>query len=125
MELYGKAGSPALGGKMAEKSDKKDNRVGAGDDDSKTHDSSNVTDEDLEILEMTERTLVVPTPRDEETIDLNELVDDDEDELDADDLAREADDADAKTEQIKDEEVLDLTDEREEKEDVLDLTQEA
>ena len=43
------------------------------------------TDEDLEILAMTERTLVVPTA-DEETISLNDIMSDDEDELGADDL---------------------------------------
>jgi len=53
------------------------------------------TDEDMELLEMTERTIVRDTPDDEETIPLNDLAEGGGDNIDTEALAKALDDAEA------------------------------
>jgi len=99
-----------------------------GNDDGRQQSPPEVMDEDLEILEMTERTLEVPGSRDEETIDLDELMDD-EDGLDIIDLTDEADGGDdvldlTEVDDDTDEDIVELTEEVSGDDDIVDLTDE-
>ncbi len=99
-----------------------------GNDDGRQQSPPEVMDEDMEILEMTERTLEVPGSRDEETIDLDELMDD-EDGLDIIDLTDEADGGDdvldlTEVEDDTDEDIVELTDEVSGDDDIVELTDE-